>query len=282
MLRALIFFLLIQNDLFAAFAIEGKVLSVDPEAKIFEVKISKSGSAKIVPVEKQAFRVSRGDLEIGYLGRRIKANATFYANAWHLEQIFPTDGEGAEEVRLANRILHRETAAMKRGKFVREGDALPDFGMINEDGEFVRIKDLRGKPFVLNFIFTRCAVPKMCPASSTKMAELQEEARTEGLTDLYFVTVSFDPAFDSPGILRSYAKGYGMELDNFHLLTGTQEVVDDLLRQVGILTIEEDGTINHTIATLLVDAEGQVAYREEGPGWKVENFLKASRELEAE
>jgi protein SCO1/2 len=93
------------------------------------------------------------------------------------------------------------------------------------------------------------------------------------------VTISFDPAFDSPGILRTYAQGYGMELDNFHLLTGTQELIDDLLRQFGILTREEDGTINHTMATLLVDANGRVAYRKEGPRWSVDDFLKAARKL---
>lgn len=279
MFRALAFFLLVQHALLAAAGIEGKVLSVDPEAKTFEVEISKSADAEFEVGKREIFRGSRGDLEIGYLGRRIKANAAFYNKSWHLEQVFPLDGDGADAVELVNRILHRNTLAMKRGKFLREGDAIPDFGMINQHGEFVRAKEFKGKAFVLNFIFTRCQVAKMCPASSTKMEELQEKAREAGLTDLHFVTISFDPAFDSPGILRSYAQGYGMEFENYHLLTGTEEVVEDLLRQFGILTIEEDGTINHTIATLLVDAGGTVAYREEGPSWKLENFLKAARKL---
>jgi len=279
MLRALSFFLVLQNALFAAFAIEARVLGVNTEAKTLDVEILKSASTEFEAGDREAFRVGRGDLEIGYLGRGIKANAAFYAKAWHLEQVFPMNGEGAEAVRLVNRIFHRETEALKRGQFLREGDHIPDFGMIDQHGEFVRARDLKGKPYMLNFIFTRCRAAKMCPASSTKMAAMQEEAREEGLSDLHFVTVSFDPAFDSPGILRTYGQGYGMEFENYHLLTGTKEVVDDLLRQVGILTIEEDGTINHTIATLLVDAEGRITCRKEGPSWKVENFLKAARDL---
>ena len=279
MIRVLAFFLAVQSSLFAAFAIEGQVLAVNSEARSLEIEVSKSADSKSAPGDKQLFRVSRGDLEIGYLGRSIRANAAFYNKSWHLEQIFPIDGEGAEAVARANRVLHRATAAMKRGKFLRVGDAIPNFGMIDQNGAFVQIKDLKGKPFVMNFIFTRCAAPTMCPASSTKMEKLQEEAREAGLDDLHFVTISFDPAFDSPGILRSYAKGYGMELENFHLLTYSQELIDDLLRQVGILTIEEDGTINHTMATLLVDAEGRVAHRIEGPSWKVEEFLEAVRKL---
>lgn len=278
-LRALPFFFILQYSLLAAEAVEGKVLSVDPEARTVEVEISKSGDADFKSGDKAVFHVNRGDSEIGYLGRRIQANASFYNKAWHLEQIFPLDGDGAREVKLVNRILHRNTAAMKGGKFLREGHTIPDFGMINQHGEFVRAKDLQGKPFMLNFIFTRCQAPEMCPASSTKMELMQEKAREAGLTNLHFVTISFDPAFDSPGIMRSYGRGYGMEFENYHLLTGAQKVVDDLLRQVGILTMEEDGTINHTIATLLVDAKGRIAYREEGPSWKVENFLEVAREL---
>ncbi|MFO8027382.1 MAG: SCO family protein [Opitutales bacterium] len=268
-----------QSVLGAAFAIEGEVLSVDPEAKSFAIEVLKSGDAEFAAGETASFRVGSGDLEIGYLGRRIRANAAFYNKSWHLEQIFPLDGDGADAVAAVNRTLRRNTSAMKRGKFLREGDAVPDFGMIDQNGEFVQIKDLRGKAFVLNFIFTRCAAPKMCPASSTKMEKLQEKARDAGLSNLHFVTISFDPPFDSPGILRSYAKGYGMELENYHLLTNRQEVIDDLLRQFGILTIKEDGTINHTMATLLVDASGRVAFREEGPSWKVANFLEAAQEL---
>ncbi|HKK17087.1 MAG TPA: SCO family protein [Opitutales bacterium] len=279
MIRVLAFLLLAHNVLWAAFLVEGEVVSVDPEAKTVELEVLKSGSPKIPTGNKHSFRLGRGDLEIGYSGRRIRANAVFYNKSWHLEQIFPIDGEGAGEVALVNRILHRNTDAMKRGKFLREGDTIPNFGMIDQHGEFVRIEDLRGNPFVLNFIFTRCQAAKMCPASSTKMEELQEAAREAGLSGLHFVTVSFDPAFDSPGTLRSYGRGYGMEFDNFHLLTMNQEVVDDLLRQFGIMTIEEDGTINHTMATLLIDAEGKVAYRKEGPSWKVEDFIKAAKKL---
>ncbi|PXA03827.1 hypothetical protein DDZ13_09290 [Coraliomargarita sinensis] len=279
MLRFLVFFLFVQNALLAAFVIEGRVDSVDPEARTFAVQVLKSASTEVATGEKQSFRVSRGDLEIGYVGRRIRANANFYNKAWHLEQVFPLDGEGANEVRLVNRILHRETEAMGRGKYLREGDRIPNFGMIDQHGAFVQIEDLRGHPFVLNFIFTRCQAAKMCPASSSKMEKLQEAARGAGLDDLHFVTISFDPAFDSPGTLRSYGKGYGVEFDNFHLLTMNQEVVDDLLRQFAIMTIEEDGTINHTMATLLVDATGKVAYREEGPSWKVAGFLEAAKKL---
>jgi protein SCO1/2 len=172
------------------------------------------------------------------------------------------------------------TEAMSRRDFVREGDVIPNFTMIDQRGDYVTMEDLRGRAFVLNFIFTRCAVPDMCPASSQRMAEMQDEARAMGLSSLEFVTITFDPEFDSPGVLRGYAQAYGFGSDNFHLLTTTRpELIDAILRQFGILTIEENGTINHTMATLLVDASGRVALREEGPNWSGDAFLAAAREL---
>jgi protein SCO1/2 len=263
-----------------AAAIQGRVLAVLPDARSFEVELTQSDDSELATGSTQTFRVGAGDLAIGYAGRTIKGNAAFYAKQWHLEQVFPLDGLGAKAARDVNQQLHQATAVMSRRKYVKQGEYIPNFAMIDQHGYFLQIRQMQGKPFVLNFIFTRCAVPTMCPASSTRMSAMQDAAREAGLDDLHFVTITFDPAFDSPGILNQYADGYGMEPENFHLMTtGDPSLVDDLLRQFGILTMEEDGTINHTMATLLVDVNGRVAYRKEGATWTTQEFLEAAKEL---
>ena len=231
-----------------AVEIEGRVLKVLPDVRSFELELTQSGDAKLEVGSMRIFRVGAGDLKIGYAGRMIKANAAYYGKQWHLEQIFPIDGLGAKAARDVNHQLHQATAVMSRRKYVKQGEYIPNFAMIDQHGEFLQIRQLQGKPFVLNFIFTRCTIPTMCPASSIRMADMQDAAREAGLNGLQFVSITFDPAFDSAGILNQYADGYGMESENFHLLTMNQTVVDDLLRQFGILTMEEDGTINHTMA----------------------------------
>lgn len=266
-------------SLFAGSAITGRVVATSEEGRSLTLEIARSDVDTLVAGEQRSFRVSAGDLAIGYVERTVRGNAVYYNNAWHLEQIYPITGRGATEVTKMNNDLNAATKAMRRSAYVREGDRLPEFGMINQNGDFMAVRELRGHPFVMNFIFTRCAAPEMCPASSTRMAAMQKAAAARGLDDLHFVTISFDPAYDSPGILRQYAEGYGMDLSNFHLLTGSQAWVDDLLRQFGILTREEDGTINHTMATLLVDAEGRVAFRKEGSTWTVQEFLTAEEQL---
>jgi protein SCO1 len=283
-MRRILYSILLQLLAFGSlpaesFSVAGRVLEVLPEARSLRVELNESENAVMPVGQTIEFRIGAGDLEIGYLGRMIRAEAVNYSQAWHLERIFPVDGIGAKAMVDVNKQLHAATATMSRRKSVREGDYIPNFAMIDQHGDFLQIAAMRGKAFVLNFIFTRCQVATMCPASTIRMSELQELSREAGLEQLHFVTITFDPEFDSPGILRQYATGYGLENRNFHLLTGTQELVDDLLRQFGITTMEEDGTINHTMATLLVDANGRVAFRKEGSKWSTKEFLQEARAL---
>ena len=277
-LSIITFYFLALHSIFAT-AIEGRVLKVLSDTRSFELELTQSMDSMLKVGSTRTFRVGAGDLKIGYAGRMIKANAAYYGKQWHIEQIFPLDGLGAKAARDVNQQLHQATAVMSRRKYVKLGEYIPNFAMIDQHGEFLQIRQLQGKPFMLNFIFTRCTVPTMCPASSTRMADMQDAAREAELKGLHFVSITFDPDFDSPGILNQYADGYGMESENFHLLTMSQIVVDDLLRQFGILTMEEDGTINHTMATLLVDANGRVAYRKEGATWSTKDFMEAATKL---
>jgi protein SCO1/2 len=275
-----LFFLLSVGGLSAAsIAVQGRVREVLSDAGRLRIELTQSAGAELAAGDTVEFRVGAGDLEIGYVGRLIRAEAVYYSKAWHLERVFPVDGIGAKAMVDINKQLHNATSTMSRRKYVREGDYIPNFAMIDQHGDFLQIRNLRGKPFIMNFIFTRCQAAKMCPASTTRMSDLQDAARDADLEGLHFVTITFDPEFDSPGILRQYADGYEIEHDNFYLLTATQTLVDDLLRQFGILTMDEDGTINHTMATLLIDANGRVAFRKEGSTWSVKEFLKEAKEL---
>jgi len=278
MFRFFYAFCLLASGLSAAM-VGGRVVEVDTEKRVLRVELTLSKEAAFEEGETVDFRVGLGDIAIGYQGRLIRGEAAEYGGRWNLERIFPVDGPGAKAFRDLNQRFHEETATMSRRKFARQGDYIPDFAGIDQSGDFFQITSLKGKPFVINFVFTRCQVPEMCPASTTRMAKLQEAAADAGLDELNFVTITFDPEFDSPGVLKQYAEGYGIDSDNFHLLTGTQRWADDVLRRFGILTVEEDGTINHTMATLLVDGSGRVAYRKEGSRWTVDEFLEAAKAL---
>ncbi len=184
------------------------------------------------------------------------------------------------ELRASNAALEESILERGRGIALKEGDALPEFGLVNQAGAIVRTSDLQGKVFVLNFIFTRCQVAQMCPASTSRMAGLQREAPAKGLPGLRFVTITFDPGYDTPAVLRRYAKTFGIADHNFDLLTYPREgFIESLLYLFGILTREENDTITHNSVTFLVDAEGRVALKQRGPDWSAEQFIEAARAL---
>ncbi len=182
------------------------------------------------------------------------------------------------ELRASNAALERSILERGRGVALKEGERVPEFGLVNQLGEVVRMSDLQGQPFVLNFIFTRCQAAKMCPASSSRMAKLQREAPVAGLPKLRFVTITFDPLYDTPSVLRRYAKNFGISDPNFHFLTHpSQDFIDSLLFLFGIFTRAENGTIEHTTITYLIDAEGRVALKQHGPDWSAKKIIEAAR-----
>ena len=134
-----------------------------------------------------------------------------------------------------------------------------------------------GKQIVLNFIFTRCPDPKMCPASIAKMIAIQGIAREKGVNNLELMSITLDPEFDTPGILNEYASARGIDTSNFTFLTGPETAITDLILQMGVLAFPEDGLVRHTLSTLLIDGNGTLISRSDTSGWKVEEFVKRLR-----
>jgi protein SCO1/2 len=84
------------------------------------------------------------------------------------------------------------------------------------------------------------------------------------LKNVKLISVSFDPQNDSPGILNTYASGYGINSVRHNFLTGDANQIKDLMRQFGILTTQSDGTIIHNAALVVVSPEGRIIHRREG------------------
>jgi len=229
----------------------------------------------------QTVRVGPGDAAIGYEGETIQGEMDPLTDPPLLYAIWPHNYVEKQVEKSVNQKLHDDTVTLGRKAFRSVGDYIPDFALHNQDGELLRKSSLQGKNFVLNFIFTRCQMPAMCPASTARMYELQKKIDDSDLEEAHLVTITFDPEYDTPGILREYATQRGFHFDNYDLLTGDPEAIENLMKQYGILTIEEDDTINHTMATILVDKHGKVVYRKEGSIWSPDDFFERLQKREA-
>jgi len=99
-----------------------------------------------------------------------------------------------------------------------------DFTLTNQNGQAVSLADLRGKVWVADIIFTRCAGP--CPQMTRQMAELQAALPADSPVQL--VTLTTDPGFDTPPVLNQYARQFGANLDRWTFLTGTKREIANL------------------------------------------------------
>ena len=141
-----------------------------------------------------------------------------------------------------------------------ESDRAPGFSLVDQSGKSVSLGDFAGEILVVDFIFTRCPGP--CPIMTGRHVELQRLLSPELRERVHFVSISLDPAYDSPEVLRAYASARGADLAHWSFLTGPEADVAEVVRRWGVGTLRApDGNIDHALATFLVDGRGRIAKR---------------------
>lgn len=194
---------------------------------------------------------------------------------FRFDRLVPADPAGERELRIAAERLRAETRERGRRATRELGDNLPAFALRDQYGRVVTNADLRGKFVVVSFIFTHCRMDEMCPASTRKMVELSERLKKDGVENVVFLSISFDPERDTPGALKDYGDAYKADHAKHRFLTGPKDAIDDLRRQFGILTVnEETGDIVHNVATTLVSPAGRILFRSDSPRWTVDSFAE--------
>jgi protein SCO1/2 len=106
------------------------------------------------------------------------------------------------------------------------------------------------------------------------MTSLQRTARERAVENLELLSISLDPAYDTPPVLKAYADARGIDTANFRLLTGPDGAVRDLLHQFGVLVEPGDNFLKHTLSTLLIDPTGRIVHRVDGTTWAPDDFLR--------
>ncbi len=225
-----------------------------------------------MPAMTMEFKVASGDLANARAGMRIRGVIYEAGDGFHLEEIWPVGDAGSRIVDEAARVLRQDTVTRGRAAYREVGEQLPDFALYDQSGEVVQAARFRGRQIALNFIFTRCPDATMCPASTMKMIQLQELAKEAGIPGFELVSITLDPEFDTPGVLRQYAEQRGIDTGNFSFLTGPESAIKDLMSQLGVLAFQDGPLITHTLATVLIDERGRIIHRVDGSQWRPEDF----------
>lgn len=140
------------------------------------------------------------------------------------------------------------------------GADFPDFTLTGHDGKLWRLSDARGSLVAVQFLYTRCPMPEVCPRLAATFARVQKRFPQ---ADLKLVSITLDPQHDTPAILARYAT-YWRAQSGWSFLTGSVEDVRRVAARFGIVYWPEEGVITHTSTLGFIDRQGRLAARVEG------------------
>lgn len=158
-------------------------------------------------------------------------------------------------------------------RMLKPGDKMPPGTYLNQDGKQTSFAAFTGKVVAITFIYSRCPLPDYCILMSNNFGKVQKQLKADAaLTGKWhLVTVSFDPEFDSPKVLKEYGQSYKADFATWDFLTDpdtTGKTVMALADGFG-LTYEDDegGLIAHNLRTVILDAGGEIVKVFQGNEW---------------
>ncbi|MDP3937164.1 MAG: SCO family protein [Deltaproteobacteria bacterium] len=133
----------------------------------------------------------------------------------------------------------------------------PEIRLVDQAGQPFSLETLRGRAVLLDFIFTSCTGP--CPILTGAHARLQQRLPADLRARVHLLSVTVDPANDTPEKLTEYARSQGADLTNWTFLTGETDAVQEVLSSYHVGSVRlEDGSLNHTVVTYLIGPDGNI------------------------
>lgn len=149
----------------------------------------------------------------------------------------------------------RETVAV--------GQPMPDWTLVDHHNRPIRLSGLRGKVIAIQFLYTRCPMPEICPRLAATFSRLQRRFPDRMSRDLILMSITLDPTFDTPDVLSRYATLWRPQ-PGWYFLTGTEADIRFVANRFGLIYWPEEGVITHNSTVGLIDREGKVAAVVEG------------------
>jgi len=163
-----------------------------------------------------------------------------------------------------------------------------NYNLINQEGEDVVFPEIiKGHIIVMGFIYTHC--PDICPMTTHNMYLTQKKLKEDGIDDVKFVALSFDPDRDLPEVLRKFAEIRELDFKSWTLLTGDRTTVNELLKRFDVRAIktdenlDEDGILEysmmHTDRISLIDENGRLRKNYKGSTLNIEEIVNDIKTL---
>ena len=162
------------------------------------------------------------------------------------------------------------------------GDVVPDFSLLNQSDKKIDLKQYRGEVLLMTFIYTRCPLADYCPRMSRNFAQIDQELAADPTIykKTHLLSISFDPSYDTPKVLRSYGGAYTGKYssETFQHWEFAAPSVKELPKMaqffdVGV-TPGQDGTLQHSLATVVIGKDGKVIAFYPTNDWSVAGVLQ--------
>ena len=257
------------------YPVEGLVLAVNPAQKEFTV--SHRQIEGFMPAMVMPFSASPVALESLHPGSRV----TFQLSV-------SKHGSKASHIKLANTGI--EGIKLEDGELLQLPEAkgkvaldqpMPDFTLLDQSGQPISVSSFRGKTVVVNFIYTRCPLPDVCPRLSAGFAYLQRKFTGQMGNSLVLLSITLDPVYDTVETLSGYAKNWRADRSGWHMLTGTTAQIAEVAGRFGLVYWAEEDGIVHASVTAIISPGGRLVARIEGSRYPVTQLADLVRhELE--
>jgi protein SCO1/2 len=160
-----------------------------------------------------------------------------------------------------------------------EGDALPDAALVDQDGRTRHLSEFRGAPVAITFTYTRCPVPDFCPRIDRLFLAAEKAiAADPALRDTArLVTISFDPDYDTPAVLKAHANAIGADARRWTFMTGSRADVELFAARFGVAVTREGdaaGDIVHNLRTIVAGPDGTIRALHSGSDWTVPQLIE--------
>lgn len=249
----------------------GKVISVDKSKQL--ATIAHQEIKGYMPAMTMSFTIrDKWVFEVIKSGDRIAAAYVVDGtNSW-LEEVVITQ-ESSEEPTAGNPSIG-----------AKPGDEVPNYRLINQDGDAIRLQDYKGKALLLTFVFTRCQDPDQCTLMSSNFAAINQELQKqpEIYDKTHLLSISFDPEYDTPQVLRSYGAAYtgrysDETFDHWEFASGSADEVKGVAQFFGLRYYKDHETgkeqMIHTLTTVLIGPDSKVVKIYRGNEWKSDEVL---------
>ncbi len=169
------------------------------------------------------------------------------------------------------------------------GDVVPDFKLLNQSDRTIQLNQFKGKIVLMTFIYTRCQLADFCPRMSHNFADIDKALAADPALykQTHLISVSFDPTYDTPKVLRSYGGAYTGNYTNERFLhwefaAPTEKELPAMTQffNVGV-TPGDSKSLTHSLSTVLIDKDGKIIDWYPTSEWKPEEILAAIKKSAA-